>query len=424
MSWSADIPVRILGTGQSGQAARALALSKGHDVQLFDEKNGDDPFSDELGPSLDAPFWIVSPGFDYHHPWMSRLRASGAEVIPELEFGASFLEGDIIAVTGSLGKTSMVLLLAELLKKLGYSVTISGNSGIPVSQVALESPYADFHLIEASSFQLESINQFRPDRAVCLNLYPNHLDRHGDMKTYAEAKARLFSNMTSEDCAAWPEDFPIEVETSAQRVFADQDTLPEVKGSMFVSGPLRENLAMSLSVLQKLPGLTPDLIEKTIREFQFPDHRMQEVDIPGMGRVIDDSKSTCYIATRAALNLLDGRVHLLMGGQDKDQDPEELRETLQQKNPFLYLFGASGKKMQKAWQDSVDVCILKDSLEDLMKPLCEHRTDLTLPVLLSPGCASYDQFDGFASRGAAFQTYMRQLANSSSETPTFNPRMP
>lgn len=403
MNWTADIPVRILGRGKSGLAAACLCESQGGEARIFDETDGDEEFEEEVDRSKDSVLWVLSPGFAESHPWLKRLRSVGATLVPELEFGSYFLRGDLVVLTGSLGKTSMVLFLSHLLESMGQTVSVSGNIGVPVSQMAEEQPHADFHLIEASSFQLESIQDFHPRRAVCLNLYPNHLDRHPSYPAYAEAKANLFRNMTATDIAVWPEEYPVPVRTRARRVRPESVLMPTCSGTAFASGPLRDNLAMALAGLEGVQGLEPPVIEDAARSFSFPDHRMQVLDFPGMGTVIDDSKSTCFAATRGILQRFSGRVHLFMGGMDKDQDPEELASFFREKNPYLYLFGVSGKKMQKAWQDSVDVCVFADSLSEVMEYLYTHRISAQEPVIFSPGCASFDQYSGFAARGRHFQ---------------------
>lgn len=409
---SAATKLRILGAGVSGQAAARLALEQGLPAEIFDERSGSGtgPVAGSCDPNV---LTVVSPGFPIEHPWCHAVREAGGVLIPELEFGASALTGELLMVTGSLGKTSMVLLLADLLRAAGYDVTVSGNIGTPVSETACQHPEADLHLIEASSFQLETLHSLRVHRAVCLNLFPNHLDRHGELETYAQAKARMFRYQQPEDLAVWPEVYPVPVRTAARRILPQPEAVPTLEGTPFARGPLRQNLMMALAACEGLRGLEPERIEQGVRAFRFPDHRMQEVDLPGAGRVINDSKSTCLAATAAALNSVPGRVHLFMGGQGKQEDLSEMTPLLQARNPVLYLFGASAKKMQSVWQDSVDVCVRADSLDELMKPLLQHRKSLQEAVLFSPGCASFDQFDGFAARGEAFVSCLKDAVASS-----------
>lgn len=419
------IPAHILGAGRSGIAAAKLAaLARKQSGCVYSEKppgeevsaelkgigfDWSDRLPDQLG---DGPV-VVSPGFALDHPWIQKLAANKIPLISELQWGMKVLEGEVIAITGSLGKTSMTLLAAALLEDAGYVVTVSGNIGTPVSEIALTRPKADFHVVEVSSFQLEQVHTPGPDRALCLNLVPNHLDRHGSLIAYAAVKARLFEGMSDKQIAVWPEDYPVTVTTSARRVDPGEVSLPTVENTRFASGPWRENLQKLMAVLLGIEGVDAFEQEKLLREFRFPEHRMQELDIPGAGRVIDDSKSTCLTATQAALASIPGRVHLVMGGVEKGEDLHQLGGILAERNPRIYLFGASAKKMGEVWKDSVDECLSFDTLEDVLNSIRERR-DREEPLLFSPGCASFDQYSGYTERGHDFRRQVARLYADSS----------
>ncbi|MGA0332532.1 MAG: Mur ligase family protein [Kiritimatiellia bacterium] len=415
----------ILGAGLSGRAAARLAAAEGRGGQVVTEKLPPAPEIDELAafgfscrtalPDLLAEEILLSPGIPLTHPWFQQLRERQASGIPEFEWAARRLKGPQIAVTGSLGKTSMVLLAAALLREAGYTVTVSGNIAPPVSEVARTHPVADFHVLELSSFQLENLRSYRPDRALCLNLFPNHLDRHGDMKTYAEAKARLFACQQPGDLAVWPEDYPAPVGGKAARLRVESVRLPPLTGTPFASPALRLNLQGLFALLSGIPGIDPFRQEPVLREFQFPPHRMQVLSVPGAGRVVDDSKSTCLRASMAALSSVQGEVQLVMGGIDKGESLEEFLPLLRERNPRLYLFGRSAKKMKQAWQDSVDECLCFDTLGSLIPVLWEARTCSQI-LLFSPGCASFDQYESYAARGQHFQ---RLVAAQSATHPIY-----
>ncbi|MEX2607910.1 MAG: Mur ligase family protein [Kiritimatiellia bacterium] len=417
----------IIGAGRSGTAAAKLsALNKNGTGCVFSEKRSDEEilkelsgigyaWSDRLPDRMGDSRIIVSPGFALDHPWIRKLMAQNATLLSELEWGREALEGQVTAITGSLGKTSMVLLAEALLKDAGYKVTVSGNIGIPVCEIALNSPRADFHVVEVSSFQLEHVKNLMPDRALCLNLVPNHLDRHGTLAEYAGAKARLFEGMTSSQLAVWPEDFPVNLQSRARRIDPREVRLPELVGTRFASGPLRTNLRMLMAVLQGIDGVDAIQQEEVIRAFRFPEHRMQELDIPGAGRVIDDSKSTCLTATKAAMASIPGQVHLVMGGLEKGEDLHQLDALFAERNPNIYLFGASAKKMRAVWKDSVDVCLSFDTLEDALRAV-RVRRDREEPLLFSPGCASFDQYSGYTERGHDFRRWVEHLFATFSTT--------
>ncbi|WFB37345.1 Mur ligase family protein [Kiritimatiellota bacterium B12222] len=416
------LPVYILGSGASGLAAARLAASEGREGYLISEKAPAAALLPELSgwgfgwrpelPVDEEGEWILSPGFAEDHAWVTHLRARGVSLIPEFAYGARRLQGQQVAITGSLGKTSMVLLAEALLRDAGYTVTVSGNIGRPVSEVALKAAQGDFHVLELSSFQLEGNEDYRPDRAICLNLFPNHLDRHGSMEAYAQAKARLFSYQTPEDKAVWPEGFPVASACAAQKGNVHELCLPALSGSAFERGGLRENLRMLFAGLEGIPGVSAERQASVIRGFSFPAHRQQRLDIRGAGLVIDDSKSTCLSATRGAVEGTGGALQLVMGGIDKAEDLTQLLPLFRERNPELYLFGRAAKKMRRVWQDSVDVCETHDTLDDALLALWETRTKAQT-LLFSPGCASFDQFSGYEARGQHFQALVSRLAAQS-----------
>lgn len=414
-------PLVILGAGVSGLAAARLAASEGQGGVLVSEQA---PGSDDLKTLTACGFrWqaslpetgsvevILSPGIPSSHPWLIPLRKQNARILPEFEWAASRLSGRQMAVTGSLGKTSMVLLAAELLRAEGYQVTVSGNIGTAVSEMALTRPVADIHLLELSSFQLESTGAYRPNIGICLNLLPNHLDRHQDLRAYAQAKARLFKFQTADDLAVWPAEFPGEVLCAARRVDAQSVELPDLAGSPFSQGPLRRNLQFLIAGLSGITEGMPSDLDTRVRNFVFPAHRMQWLSIPGAGPVMDDSKSTCLSATRAALEMVEGPVQLVMGGLDKAEDLQLLTPLFAQRKPALYLFGHAAKIMGQAWQDSVDECLTFDTLEGVLPVLWSGRSAVQT-LIFSPGCASFDQYPGYAARGQHFQHLVTRQARS------------
>lgn len=414
-------PLLILGAGASGMSAARLAAAGGCTGCVVSETppSAEDcrelealgfRWQDHVEPAFSEA--VLSPGFPVGHPWLNELHAQGVPLIPEFEWAAGRLRGTQIAVTGSLGKTSMVLLAELLLRDAGYRVAVSGNIGTPVSETARRQPEADFHLLELSSFQLEAAVGYRPDRALCLNLFPNHLDRHADLQSYAQAKARLFAFQGEGDLAVWPLDFPVSVRTGARRILMDEIPLPDFGEGPFAFSALRKNLQGLMGVLQGIPGVDATAQAARIREFSFPPHRMQALNLPGAGRVIDDSKSTCLTASAAALEAVTGPVQLVMGGLDKAEPLEDLMPLFQRRKPSLYLFGAAAKKMQAVWKDSVDLCRTFDSLDELMPELWKTRTGAQT-LLFSPGCASFDQFSGYAARGQHFQSLVSELAAQS-----------
>ena len=402
--------VFILGTGNSGRAAAALLARDGVRGRVCTETNPPPgemewfanhgfPCTDQL-PESGADLAVISPGFPTEHPWLQRLRERGVPQVPEFELGAGHLRGKIVAVTGSLGKTSMVLFAAHLLRGKGLSVTVSGNIGTPVCETALKTPDADVHVMELSSFQTEAAVAYRPDAGILLNLLPNHLDRHRTMEAYARAKARMFAHQTPADLAVLPKDYPVSVPGRGRRLSPETDRVPDLRGTRLDHPALRSNLAALLTGLREWHWV-PAEIRAAAETFEFPPHRMEEVGNAQLGRVINDSKSTCLQATFAALQGEQGRVHLIMGGVPKGDDPAVLVPVLRRLNLCLYLFGACAEAYSRAWKPYVEACGVYDDLEACLHAVFLKRKH-TETLLFSPGCASFDQYSGYEARGRHF----------------------
>ncbi len=409
----------ILGAGQSGIAAARLLAMQGRKGVLVSQTRPDEDRIEELH-SLGIPWCqepveattvITSPGFPVDHPWLTQYREAGADILPEFEFGSRYVEGKILAVTGSLGKTSMVMLAAELLRKAGQKVTLSGNIGIPVCEVARTEPVADVHVMELSSFQLEASRAFRPDVGICLNLMPNHLDRHITLEAYAEAKARLFVHQTADDVAVWPEPYPVEVRTPARRKSPEAARLPHLTGTVWEQGPLRENLSVLMAGLEELGLPDSSVWENVVRDFIFPPHRMQRIGLPGAGLIVDDSKSTCLSATRGALAATPGHVHLIVGGRGKGESLSILEKSFAEREVSLYLIGETARDMADAWNGLVTTCKCSITLERAIEEIWARR-EQGEPLLFSPGCASFDQFQHYSHRGEEFQRLVRLQAQT------------
>ncbi|MCC5848310.1 MAG: hypothetical protein JJU29_09465 [Verrucomicrobia bacterium] len=407
----------ILGTGSSGLAAARLlrrqdlgggcVCAEKVPPPAVREAFADAGFSFQQGLPDGIPSQVVvSPGFALDHLWLEALRAREIPLIPEFALGAAGLSGRVVAITGSLGKTTMAMLAAELLRAEGKSVTLSGNIGVPVSEVALTQPAADVHVIELSSFQTELNEDFRPDIGILLNLFPNHLDRHHSMEAYAKAKARMFRAQTAGDLAVISETFSGPVPGSGRKRVPDVRCLPDLTGTAFDTPPLRANLAALLTGLADFQ-LSESLILQVLNRFEFPPHRMQEVGGPGTGRIIDDSKSTCLSATLAALKSVPGPVRLIAGGVPKGESLEPLKACLREKTVHLHLFGSAGPEMADAWGDFAATCGVFLDLSACMDDVFQQRS-CTETLLFSPGCASFDQYSGYAERGKHFQSLIRQ----------------
>lgn len=377
--------VVVFGAGKSGRAAKALLESEGRRVAVLD---GDDPAPDWRG----VDFAVASPGVALTHPWIVSARSAGVRVVSELQLGASRWKGRMLAVTGSKGKSSVVKLVAEALGGIPC-----GNYGTPLSELCLPgAPAAEWAVVEVSSFQMETTDDFHPEAAACLNLQEDHLDRHGSVEVYHGLKKKLLS--------------------MAKRVVeADCAFDPLLAGSYFDNPVLRKNGEIAAG-LMRLAGLGDESIRAAFRAFKPLPHRMQPVGVFAGVEYIDDSKATSLAATCAGVEMAlarksgngergEGRLFLIAGGLGKGDSPEICIPCLQKGVEKVYNIGAVQEKFYAAWKGIVP-CEMCGTLESAVRA-AKRDAKPGDTVLLSPGCASFDQFTSYGARGDAFAVYAR-----------------
>ena len=436
------IPVHhavVLGCGASGAAAALLLRREGAGVTVVDRvRPGAErcaeleaagvqvmPSESEL-PGGAFDLCVVSPGVPVNSPWISAARARGIPVLAELELGWSRRGAGIktIAVTGSNGKSCAVKWIAESLAASGLRVAIAGNYGPPVCQVVLEQPDLDWLVLEVSSFQLETVRDFRAEVGILLNLAPNHLDRHGDFATYRQAKARLFARTLPDDVCMVHEACAREVREDAGgagrwftfggvgdftyecgRIMRGELAVAGVEGTCFGNAVLGSNAAGVLGALS-VAGLDVRASERVAKVFQPLPHRMEVVAEARGIRFINDSKATTLTALSAAVRMCGGGVRLICGGLLKEYDLLAVKEVLAQRASGVYLIGRASEQMASAWSDVVP-CMKCGALDAAVTTAWREARGGEV-VLLSPGCASFDQFKNFEVRGEQF----RQLATS------------
>jgi UDP-N-acetylmuramoylalanine--D-glutamate ligase len=428
----------VLGLGASGEAAARLLRAEGWSVAVVDANRGSatearaaalraEGVSVRLGadarPEGPLDLAVASPGIPARSPWLDDLRRRGVPILSEMELGWSRHRGRTLAVTGSNGKSTAVKWLAEAWSAAGRRVAIAGNYGPPVSAVVLAPPQVEWLVLEVSSFQLETVESFRPGIGVLMNIYPNHLDRHGDFETYRALKWRLFSRMEMEDVAivpaAWRREFPrrgprviafgadgenAEYIYRDGRVWREGCAVLDVRGTWF-DNPVMGLTAAAVTAAAEAGGVAPGPVEQTARLFQPLPHRMALVAEMDGVRYVDDSKSTNVAALAAALRMTRGPVRLIAGGKPKGEDYGEVAKILSEQVVKVYLIGMAASAMARAWSEGVP-CELCGTLESAVeRARCEARSGET--VLLSPGCASFDQFQGYDERGEQFVQCIR-----------------
>lgn len=433
----------ILGLGASGRSAALLLRARGWEVLALDES--DNAKLRELTAPLEAAGAVValgaralpaetpdlavtSPGLPPDHPWLAALRTGGAKIVPEFELGWSLWNGRTIAVTGSNGKSSVVKWIAEALRVAGHAATPCGNYGTPVCDLVREGA-SGWAVVEASSFQLEASAAFRADVGVLLNLVPNHLDRHPDFDAYARAKARLFAFARAGDACIVPleeRDRIARLSGGAgtwttfggagaewtwrdSRVWRQDREVADLRGTYFGNDVLGFNAAAALAALAAA-GAPAAAAVASARAFEPLPHRMQPVGTVRGVCFINDSKATTLAALSAAVRMAPGRVRLIAGGILKEKDLSVAESALRGRVAAAYLIGQSADRLAAAWSGLVP-CAVCGTLEAAVRQAFAEAVAGEV-VLLSTGCASFDQFAGFSHRGEAFVALVKDLMGS------------
>jgi len=434
----------VLGLGRSGAAAARLLAGKGWRVTVVDRGAGTVAVPDGvrfMANAVDLPpgefdLCVVSPGIDCQSAWVRDIVARCEDVISELELGWRYCRCPVLAVTGTKGKSTLVKLLSDILNAGGLRSEPSGNYGIPLCESAGRSDALDWIVAEVSSFQLELVSEFRPRIGIMLNLQPDHLGRHGSMSQYGALKARQFRAMRTGDTAlvyeadfeamrdaagdcspSWikfglGKDCVARFDTALHEVrYLPPDGGEEVRVSMRDTGfdnPVTGPAAASAVAAATLCGLDAGTIKAAIAGFVPLAHRMQTVATVAGVRYVNDSKATNLTALQAALVMTSAPVRLIAGGQVKEIDLDFVKEVLIKRVECVYLIGEAALVFAAAWQDCVPCRPCGDLETAVMTARKEAKTGDV--VLLSPGCASFDQFRSYADRGDQFRDLVCGIA--------------
>ena len=405
----------VLGLARSGRSATealahsgvaVVAVDRAEEVDLagLDAEAVELRLGDPGDAVLDGVDVLVkSPGVPGEAPLVRAARARGIPVWSEVELGARLLANPLVGVTGTNGKTTTTELLSTIVRAAGRPAEAAGNIGRPLTALVGHVPPEALVVCELSSFQLEDIERLRPQVAVLLNLEPDHLDRHGTFERYRAAKLRIFENQRHSDWAVVPRGFgPVPGE--AQRVeFRWDDPLP-VEPAL-PGRHNRENAAAATAAARVL-GIEDDWIAQALRAFRGVPHRLEQVaEIDGV-RYVNDSKATNVGATLRALEAYEhDRLHLILGGYDKGESFEPLAAALRE-DDAVYLVGAAAERLEQALDGRASRrCV---SVEAALRAArrCARPGEV---VLLSPACASYDQFRDFEERGDRFREIVDAL---------------
>ena len=442
--------VLVIGLAKSGVAVAKLLLHQGAIVTVNDrtplEENPDAKSLIEEGIRVlvgshpvdlleeHFDFVVKNPGIPYQNCMVEAAIKKGVPVYTEVEIAYHLLEGLIIGITGSNGKTTTTTLASLMLKKSfpERQVYAAGNIGIPLSELAEQSTNKDIYVSELSSFQLMGIDQFKPKIACIVNIFSAHLDYHGSREEYINAKLQLTKNQTEEDYLVYNADYPelitlIEGNTKATLVpFSRKNTLEfgsSVKddyiyfnnekvipvSTIQVPGTQNVENVLAAVAIAKLAGATNEGIEKAVKNFHGVKHRTQFIKEVNKRRFYNDSKATNIIATQTALrSFINQSVILIAGGLDRKNGFDELVPDLTSISGIV-LYGETKEKLQEAAKVAgVPVIEVVNTLEEATKKAYEISKEEDI-ILLSPACASWDQFKNFEIRGDEFIRVVENL---------------
>jgi UDP-N-acetylmuramoylalanine--D-glutamate ligase len=449
-----DKRVLVVGLGKSGVASALFLKAHGARVTVSDTKSGDELRNEipvlldhgitvETGGHGDRTFRgqdliVVSPGVPVDAPPLVQARALGETVIGEVELAAHFLYGPIIAITGSNGKTTTTTLAGEIMTAAGFPALVGGNIGTPAISLAEHAKPETVIVLEVSSFQLETIQSFRPKVAVVLNVTPDHLDRHRTFEAYVDAKARIFDNQQGSDFAVLNADDPTcgamaprtkaqvfwfsrqkEVQRGAwvrdgNIVFRDQSGQREIMEASEIPLKGAHNLENVLAAVcaGALIGCVAEKIRQAVHNFKAVEHRLEFVATIRGVDYYNDSKATNVDATIKALESFPANIHLILGGKDKGSDYTVLNDLLRQRVKRVYSIGAAAAKIESQIVSSKSggpELVHAETLESAIR----KANAVAQPgdvVLLAPACASFDQFKSYEHRGQVFKEIVRGLS--------------
>jgi len=444
--------VLVVGLGKSGLAAARFLKAQGARVTVSDARPA--TLIAELSELLEQGYMVeagshglltfrrqdlivVSPGVPMSTPELTQVRAMGAHIIGELELGAQYLQGQSVAVTGSNGKTTTTTLIGEILKAAGRTTLVGGNIGRPVTAMVEESTAESWSVLEVSSFQLETVETFKPKIALVLNITPDHLDRHGTFEAYAALKARVTEFQTAEDFLILngeDKDTQLIAAKTKAQIFWFSTRRP-IKQGTFVFGesilfvpseganservmPVAEiplagghNVENVLAAVcaARLAGVEAATIRRAVREFKAVEHRLEFVREVNGVRYYNDSKATNVDATLKAVEAFADGVHLILGGKDKGSDYRVLESLLRERVKTVITIGSAAEKIER----QLDGVVKIERAETLERAVAfAHEAAVAGDtVLLAPACASFDQFENYEQRGRVFKELVQRLRN-------------
>jgi UDP-N-acetylmuramoylalanine--D-glutamate ligase len=387
-----------------------------------------------------ADLLVLSPGVSLLQPQVADARRAGVPVMGEIELASRWLSGRIVAITGTKGKSTTTTLAGKMFAAGGRKAMVGGNIGTPLSSQVADSTPDTFHIVEVSSFQLETIDTFHPWVAVFLNLSPDHLDRHATFEEYAQAKSRIFTNQTEGDWAVINGDdaqvvamaksaragrllFSLDgtvTEGIAIRSGAIADTRPEYETPLVPLSSIRligRHLVadvMAAAAVARLAGITADAMTTAVESFTGLEHALEVVTTISRVRFVNDSKATNVEAATRAIESFDSGLVVILGGRFKGGDLSLLANPLRSRGATVVAIGEAQPLIQSALSGVVPVHAASSMSAAVRQAFTLAPVGGT--VLLSPACASFDMFRDYAERGQRFKQEVMKLAGEASTT--------
>ena len=440
--------IAILGAGESGAGAAVLAKQKGFDVFVSDMSAIKDKYKQMLDEHhieweesqhtaekiLSADEIIKSPGIPDTAPMVQQIIEKQIPIISEIEFAGRYTQSKMICITGSNGKTTTTSLIYHIFREAGYDVGLAGNIGRSLALQVAEDPH-EYYVIELSSFQLDNMYDFRANIAVLLNITPDHLDRYDyQMQNYVDAKMRILQNQTEQDAFIYWNDDPIirrELEKYDIKAMQCPFSLVKENGSIAyieegqykIEYPTPFNMeqealaltgkhniynSLAAGIASNLSGIKKEVIRKSLSDFPGVAHRLEKVCKVGGVQYINDSKATNVDACWYALESVTTPVVLILGGLDKGNDYNEIKDLVIEKCRGLVFLGADNAKLHEFFDPlgipTADTQSMRDCVD-----ACYSMAQPGDTVLLSPCCASFDLFQNMADRGNQFKEMVRNL---------------
>ncbi len=441
--------ISILGAVRSGIGAAKLAKKIGavpFVSDIADEEKLKDVLSVLIDENIefetgghsakvyDCDLIVTSPGIPSDSEVLRNAKSKGLEVISEIEFASWFCNGKIIAITGTNGKTTTTTLCAYVFNSAGKKCYLAGNIGRAFSEIALEVGDDEFVALEVSSFQLDFIKDFKPEVSVILNITPDHLNRYNnDFNQYVESKMNIFKNQTVDDYLIYNLDdavvsrvvsssktvlLPFSLEKKLENgvyldgeniIYARNNETTEIcaVGDLSLKG--EHNLMNSMAVIAaaKVFDISAETIKNSLGNFEGVEHRLEFVRELNGVKYINDSKATNIDSVWYALRSFDSDIYLILGGQDKGNDYNKIKNLVESKVKKIYAIGSSAQKINEFFKNIVPVEITGTLEETVAKARTEAQPGSI--VLLSPACASFDMFRNFEERGKIFKQAVNGL---------------